>query len=287
MSTSKHHEIPDGVTSFIGKGELPALRIETEFSTAEIYLHGAHVTHFQLKGEAPMLFMSDASDFHLEKPIRGGVPIIFPWFGARDGMAAHGFARLAEWDLQQASVLPNGSIQLNFRMPADDQFEVDFIVTVGRSLGMELIVTNNGSSDFTFETCLHTYFQIGEIEKIKVNGLHGVRYRDQVLGTEFTENEPVIGFNAETDRVYQDTAATVEILDPVLRRTIRIHKSGSKSTVVWNPWILKSQRMPDFGDTEYLKMVCVESGNVRENSTTLAPGERSSLKVELENTPMA
>ena len=55
---------------------------------------------------------------------------------------------------------------------------------------------------------------------------------------------------------------------------IRIAKSGSNSTVVWNPWIDKSIRMPDFGDEEYLQMVCVESGNVGTNKITLPAGGR-------------
>ena len=142
------------------------------------------------------------------------------------------------------------------------------------------------SSDFTFENCLHTYFQIGDIDRIDITGLQGARYLDQLLAAESTETADTIRITGEMDRVYQDTAATVEIHDPALRRTIRVRKSGSKSTVVWNPWIDKSKRMPDFGDDEYLHMVCVESGNVAENAITLAPGERSALKVELDSVPL-
>jgi D-hexose-6-phosphate mutarotase len=286
MDALKNHEIPGRVSIFPGKGGLPAIRVETDWSTAEIYQHGAHVTGFQKKGEAPLLFMSEASAFDPEKPIRGGVPLIFPWFGAREGMAMHGFARLAEWDLLETLAPPDGSVRLHFRLPSEDEFEVDFIVTVGKSLIMELSVTNTGASDFSFETCLHTYFQIAAIDKIHITGLQGTRYRDQVLATELTEESEAIRFSGEVDHVYQNTAATVEIHDPELHRTILVRKSGSKSTVVWNPWIAKSQRMPDFGDDEYLRMVCVESGNVRENAITLAPGERAVLTVELDSVPL-
>jgi D-hexose-6-phosphate mutarotase len=286
MDTLKNHEIPGRVTIFPGKGGLPAIRVETDWSTAEIYQHGAHVTGFQKKGEAPLLFMSEASAFDPEKPIRGGVPLIFPWFGAREGMAMHGFARLAEWDLLETLAPPDGSVRLHFRLPSEDEFEVDFVVTVGKSLIMELSVTNTGASDFSFETCLHTYFQIAAIDKIHITGLQGTRYRDQLLATELTEESEAIRFSGEVDRVYQDTTATVEIHDPALHRTILVRKTGSKSTVVWNPWIAKSQRMPDFGDDEYLRMVCVESGNVRENAITLPPGGRAVLTVELDSVPL-
>jgi glucose-6-phosphate 1-epimerase len=282
MSALKDHEIPGHVTVFNGRGGLPAIRVETSSSIAEIYPHGAHVTGFEKKGETPLLFMSASSEFEAGKPIRGGVPVIFPWFGAREGMPSHGFARLAEWDLISTRLQEDGSVLLHFRLPPDDEFEVDFTVTVGDSLTMDLAVTNTGHSDFTFENCLHTYFRVRSIGRTVITGLKGCRYLDQLLAAEFTESAEFIRILAETDRIYQDTTSTVEIHDSELRRTIRIRKSGSKSTVVWNPWIAKSQRMPDFGDDEYLHMLCVESGNLREHAVTLAPGECSTLKVEVD-----
>ena len=101
------------------------------------------------------------------------------------------------------------------------------------------------------------------------------------------EEADSIRFTAETDRIYQDTAATAEIRDPGLGRSIFVRKSGSMSTVVWNPWIDKAKRMPDFGDDEWPQMVCVESCNVQENAITLAPGERSVLRVEIDSVPLA
>jgi D-hexose-6-phosphate mutarotase len=284
MDHSNHFEIPGRVMLQTGKGGLPLIRVVSDTSTAEIYPLGAHVTHFQRKNEEPLLFMSEASEFEVGKPIRGGVPIVFPWFGGRDGMPAHGFARLAVWDVVTSRVLPDGSVMLHFRLPQDDEFETDFIVTVGDMLTMELTVTNTGSSDFRFESCLHTYFRIGDIHQVEVAGLKGTRYLDTLVSQEFTETEETIRFTGETDRIYQNTTSAVEIHDPVLRRIIHIRKSGSKSTVVWNPWIAKSQRMPDFGDNEYPQMVCVESGNVKENAVVLRPGESSLLKVEIAST---
>ena len=281
MDTSNHIEIPGSVILQTGKGGLPVIHVESASSTAEIHPLGAHVTHFQRKNEEPLLFMSEASWFEVGKPIRGGVPIVFPWFGGRDGMPAHGFARLAVWDIVTSRVLEDGSVMLHFRLPHDDPFETDFIVTVGDTLQMELSVTNTGHSDFRFESCLHTYFRIGDIRQIAVAGLKGTRYLDTLVSEEFTETEEFIRFTGETDRIYQNTSAAVEIHDPVLRRIIHVRKSGSQSTVVWNPWIDKSQRMPDFGDNEYPRMVCVESGNVKENAVVLKPGETSLLKVEI------
>ncbi len=286
MDNRSSHEIPGSVIAFTGQGGLPALRIESAASTAEIHLHGAHVTRFQKTGGEPLLFMSAASEFAPGKAIRGGVPIIFPWFGPREGLPAHGFARTTTWNPTGSEVLPDGSVRLRFRLPSEVSAVVEYTVTVGDSLTLELTVTNTGTADLTFENCLHTYFQVGDIRQTGITGLKGVRYLDKVAGTEPTESEETLRITAETDRVYQDTAATVDIVDPVLRRRIRVRKSGSLSTVVWNPWIDKSARMPDFGDDEYPHMLCVESGNVGPHAITLTPGAASSLVQEISSTPL-
>lgn len=286
MNPLERHDIPGSVTAVSAKGGLPALRVETPDCSALVYQHGAHVALWGPREGPPVLFMSEASDFSPDKPIRGGVPLIFPWFGPRDGAPGHGTARITAWDLTESLLLPGGDVRLRFTLPEHgDSTSVVFVVTLGATLRMELIVSNTGGSPFTFENCLHTYFQIADIHQTEVRGLRGVSYTDQLLSLTRIEEHGAIRFTAETDRVYQNTTATTEIADPVLGRLIRVRKSGSLSTVVWNPWIDKAARMPDFGDDEYLRMLCVESGNIREHAITLAPGESSTLEVEISVSP--
>ncbi len=287
MSDSNHPEIPEAVKFVKGNGGMPKVLIETPWSTAEIYLNGAHVTRFQKKGGAPLLFLSDASEFVTGKPIRGGVPIIFPWFGPREGLPSHGFARTVEWEFTTQTLHTDGSISAHFQLPVIEFFEVEYVVTVGETLTMELKVRNTADRDAVFETCLHTYFQIGSIDTVSITGLSGCGYYDKVLQGDFQEIGDSIKISSEVDRVYSDTTATVEIIDPTLNRKIRVAKSGSQSTVVWNPWIEKSKSMADFGDDEYLQMVCAESGNVGTNKITLPSGQTTSLKVEVSSEPLA
>ena len=77
------HEIPGRVAISNGNGGLTQVIVTSKVSTAEIYLHGAHVAAFQKNGEPPMIFMSAKSHFVAGEAIRGGVPICFPWFGSR------------------------------------------------------------------------------------------------------------------------------------------------------------------------------------------------------------
>lgn len=285
MSDLEQFEIPGHLVLAEGNGGLPKLLVTTPVSTAEIYLHGAHVTGFGKTGEPPLLFMSASSNFATDKAIRGGVPIIFPWFGAREGVPAHGFARTVAWDLKETLLLPDGSVQVRLGMPAVKSYDVEYLVTVGETLTLELRVGNTDKKDVTFETCLHTYFHIGSIDAVSITGLKGISYFDKVKNTDALETADAIRITEETDRVYSDTTGAVDIVDPSLGRTIRVEKSGSQSTVVWNPWIAKAKNMDDFGDDEYPRMVCVESGNIAGNKITLPPCGRATLKVVVSSIP--
>jgi glucose-6-phosphate 1-epimerase len=277
------------VTFLDGQGELPMLEISTRWSTAEIYLLGAHVTQFKKKDEPPLLFLSQCSRFTEGQPIRGGIPVIFPWFGPREGQAQHGFARNKTWDLKELVPAPDGSVSARLRLPhcpeaaAFPPFSVDYVVTVNQSLSLQLIVTNDAKdAEFTFENCLHTYFEVADVTAISIHGLKGVTYLDKVASfMEKAEESDALRIASEVDRIYQNTTDTVEILDPRIGRRIRVEKGCSASTVVWNPWIAKARQMSDFGDEEYEHMICVESGNVASDSITLPPGGSSTLTVKL------
>lgn len=290
----KRFEIPGRLTLLEGNGELLKVEVKTDWSTAEIYLHGAHVTDFQKKGEAPLLFTSQFSRFQKGEPIRGGIPIIFPWFGPREGEPAHGFARLAEWELHEATALPDGGVSLRFSLPETaasatwPAFSANYVVTVTDALTLELIITNAApDQNFSFENCLHTYFAVGDIDAISITGLKGTTFLDKLDNfAPKTETADAIKITSEVDRHFVDTTSTVEILDPKLKRKIRVQKASSASTVVWNPWTTKAQQMPDFGNEEYKQMVCIESGNVAKNKLVLPPGKSSVLKVVLSSSAL-
>jgi D-hexose-6-phosphate mutarotase len=285
----KRFEIPGRVTLLEGNGDLPKIEVTTDSSTAEIYLHGAQVTDFRKKDEPPLLFTSQFSRFGKAQAIRGGVPIIFPWFGPREGEPSHGFARLSDWELHEATALPQGGVTLRFNLPevADSAtwppFTANYVVRVTDALEMELIITNAAADEeFSFENCLHTYLAVGDISGVSVSGLRGATYLNAIDNyAQKTDGGDALRIQGEVDRIYLDTKSAVEVSDPKWQRRIRIDKEGSASTVVWNPWIAKSQQMPDFGNEEYKQMLCVESGNVARNRVVLAPGRSSVLKVRL------
>jgi glucose-6-phosphate 1-epimerase len=279
------NKLPDAVRVEAGWGGLRRLVIGTAQADAEIYLQGAHVTHFQPRGGKPVLFMSAKSWFEPGKPIRGGVPICFPWFGPRqDGKpgAAHGFARLLEWELTAAEQAGNGAVEIGLRLVSDDatrkewdgEFEAEYRVTVGPALGLRLRVRNTSRQPMRIEEALHTYLAVDDVRQVSIEGLAGTVYSDRVGAPhEETEGAAPIRITAETDRIYRNTHAMCVVRDPGWNRRLVVEKTGSDATVVWNPWIAKAKAMPDFGDDEWPSMLCIETCNVREHAVTVAPGQ--------------
>ncbi|HSY20137.1 MAG TPA: D-hexose-6-phosphate mutarotase [Candidatus Acidoferrales bacterium] len=291
----RRHEIPGRVAVVAGNGGLAKIVVTSKASTAEIYPHGAHLTHFQKNGEQPLIFMSRKSYFAPGKPIRGGVPICFPWFGNRDGEPSHGFARIAEWQVVKTAAAPDGTVTVQFALApqpgqaAWNALRTEFTVTVGDTLTMELTANSEAcDGGLEIENCLHTHFQVGDISAVNIDGLEGAHYLDNAAGgngERKTQTENPLLITKETNRLYLDTTGAVEIHDKNFKRTIRMEKSGSNSTVVWNPWT--TQKLPDdFDPAEHQHMVCVESGNVKANKISLAPGDSTTLKVVLSSRPL-
>lgn len=261
-----------------------ALRVTTAFATASIALQGAHVMTWQPVGQAPVIWLSPQAKFAPGKSIRGGVPLCWPWFGphaSEPGYPGHGFARTIPWALVAARKLPDGRVHLEFEPVLDDAARaqwphaatVRYDVTVGQELEVALATTNTGGISFELGQALHTYFEIGDIRQASVAGLAGCTYIDKVAGGQRQRQDGAVSFGGEVDRVYLGSAGCSEIRDPVLGRRLLITSTGSRSTVVWNPWIEKAGKMGDFGPEGYLHMVCVETANAADDVITLAPGE--------------
>lgn len=257
--------------------------IKTQYCAGQFFLLGAHVSAFQPTSQAhPVLFMSADSWFAEGKPIRGGVPICFPWFGTNklDPQApGHGIARLANWSVEKTAVQQDAVlVQLGITLGA---LKLEYVVSFGNLLDMELRITNVSASTQTCEAALHTYFQISEASAVKIRGLESLAYIDALTQKTVEASAAPITFTAETDRVYHGEVGKIVIEDPDWGRRLVLRPRNSRTTVVWNPWIAKSQRMPDFGDLEYHHMCCVETANVGPNQIVLPAAQTQLLAVSI------
>jgi glucose-6-phosphate 1-epimerase len=257
---------------------------------AAMYLQGAHLTHWQPACQDEVLFLSRKSEFAPGEPIRGGIPIAFPWFASdlkRDRIEghpgpSHGFARLQEWTLVEAKheakgfrlKLTLGSTEMS-RAMGFDQFLLSYEVVLGASLECRLTVSNLGNSPFSFEEAFHNYFSVVDVHESTVEGLEDAPYIDKV---DEMKEKPAAGrpiaFTGPTDRVYLDTTTPPTIRDGTQRRDIHIVKTNSRNTVVWNP----GKALADVGEWDWHEMLCVETANVGVNKRTLVPGETFTMR---------
>jgi glucose-6-phosphate 1-epimerase len=239
-----------------------------------VYLQGAHVADWTPRGERPVLFMSSNSRFEKATPIRGGVPIAFPWFGPRsDGKEGplHGFARIVEWDVEGTRIREDGSVEVMLGVGLEP-YALRFRVAFGAVLEMELEVRNTGSETVRFEEALHTYFVVGDIAGVTITGLEGTTCLDKTDGMARKVCGGPIRIAKETDQVHLNTRAACEISDVAWGRTLVVEKSGSDATVVWNPWIEKNRNLADMAPDDWRSMVCIETVNALENAVEMAGG---------------
>lgn len=256
-------------------------KVSTKDCTGSFFLHGAHVASWQPSHtDWPVLFLSQQSYFEPGKPIRGGIPVCFPWFSTHPtdtSAPAHGLARQTNWELRKTQ-LADQVLSVVFELSVDS-FDLRYTVEFGRTLRLTLNIVNCDSQARDCEVALHTYFNMGAIEQVSVEGLENMPFLDQLSKHPCPAEGAAIRFGCETDRIYQGTAETILLHDGQRSRTIAIEAKNSKSTVVWNPWIDKSKRMPDFGDDEYLRMCCIETANIRENRIQLEPRATTTIAV--------
>lgn len=241
---------------------------------AVVNLFGATLQSWVNDG-TEMIFVSKDAVFDNKKAVRGGIPVVFPCFGAWDLGPQHGFARISPWSCPGgATKTAAGDVTATFvlcdnegtrKMWKDNKFEVQYTVTVkSNALITQFCVYNrNDKEAFDFTCLLHTYFSVPDVTKTTISGLGGLQYVDKTDkgATKVEQDEPktVTKF---TDSVYMNACKEHVITNTAGGKSLCITKDNFPDTVVWNPWEEKAKAMSDFGDDQYPNMVCVEAGYV-------------------------
>ena len=285
---------PDNQLSIVaGKGGIPFIEVFNRHASALINLQGAHILSWIPKGEEEVIWLSEDAKLERGKSVRGGVPICWPWFGpheSNENFPAHGFARTTNWQILSTEALESGDTRIIFTTTPQTETAnmwpkdttVQYLVTIGKKLELELITHNNGSTPVTIGQAFHTYFNVGDISKTCLHGLDDTDYLDKTDNFARKVQHGPIDIEGEVDRIYLDTTNACAIDDKVLKRNIIIIKCGSHSTVVWNPWHEVAEKMGDLGKDGYKKMLCVESSNAADDVVSIEPGKAHQLWVQYE-----
>lgn len=274
----------------------PVYVINHPAATARVALHGAHVMEWTPAGQKPVLYLSPDALYAEDKPIRGGVPVCWPWFGGNPANAAlpmHGLARIRAWELVRADE-KDGFVAMLFRLQSSPEtlaqwpheFRCHLGVSIGATLEISLMTENTGTAPFVLTEALHTYLTVGDISRTVVRGLHEAKYLDTVGGANtWHTQEGDIHFDREVDRQFVSTGGAV-VDDPAWGRQLIVDKLGSGTTVVWNPWIEKSKRLSDLPDEAYQGFLCVEAANAGEAAVNVPPGASHVLLTRVSTAPL-
>ena len=167
---------------------------------AAVALQGAHLLAWQPSGEQPVIWLSNNTPFAKGKAIRGGVPICWPWFGPV-AQPSHGFARNQPWSLTAHDEDDNGVI-LTFTLKDNEQtrklWPHAFTLIARFKLGAECEIELESHGDYQATAALHSYFQVGDIDRVSVAGL-GEPYIDKVAGGAEALQEGEVTFVGQTD----------------------------------------------------------------------------------------
>ena len=258
------------VVTMVEYGALPAVRITAaDGAQATVALFGAHLLSWKTANGKERMFVSARSALDGGKPIRGGVPVIFPQFNLRGPGPKHGFARESTWRLT-ASGGDGGESFLQFGLTQDDlapavaaswphafELQLRFILS-GDTLEFDFKVRNSGARELPFALALHTYYDVGHLDATSVSGLQHARYTDHHLNT-LAQDTPALHFTEKQDRLYQaPPSVTLNTADA----TLRLEQQGYTEWVVWNPGADDARAMADLADDEYLRFICIEPARV-------------------------
>lgn len=228
--------------------------------------HTAHLLSWIPDGHEEVLYVSPNAFMEAGKPIRGGVPVCWPWFARREGYPSHGTARTSPWKQLADNKFKYVTNEANLELE---------VIEDKNTLTIKLTTQNTTFKRFDFTQALHTYFKIGDINKVYIKGHDGQKYYDKVTDRDMIQKGPVI-FNGSTDRIYLTSKPSI-LIDPVMKREILVAKEGSGSTVIWNPGAEKSGNIIDFTADGYFSTCCIEAANTRLDPVQLPAQESYEL----------
>ncbi|KPX44572.1 Aldose 1-epimerase family protein [Pseudomonas syringae pv. helianthi] len=282
--------------------ELNCWRIRHGEAELLVAQQGAHILSYQVAGQQPLVWLNEEAVFKQGKPIRAGMPICWPWFGnlernpqsvqamrdSSEPAKAHGEVRALDWQL--LGIGGDGdALLVEFVLPEAEghlpgwphNVALKLSIRLDHALNVSLVSYNCGTEPVTISQALHTYFAISDVRQISIEGLDGLRYIETLENWEEREQSGDLTFAGETDRIYKNTPGVLSIVDPEWQRRIHIRSTGSRSAILWNPWIEKTGTFTDMAADGWQRMVCVETANVLDDVVTLAPDQMHVLGVSI------
>jgi len=255
-------------------------------ATVEVLYYGATVISWKspdVAGGEPLerLFVSSKASLNGSKPVRGGIPVVFPVFGAPElpqfsKLKQHGYARSSTWNFTSVLIDDDSSVSVKLSLGTTPEVKavfdfpvfLEYVVTLAeRELGTDIHVTNQSDKDpLQFQALFHNYIR-APANDVKISPLTGKNYFDKTEATPGARAAPkheqrkAVDVQKFTDSVYEDAGQTYDVTWS--QGGIQIKTEGLKDLVVWNPQETAGKAIGDMEDGGWEKYVCVEPGHVR------------------------
>jgi len=291
--------------------QLQALKIKHPLFSATLLLQGAQLIEFTPSNtENNLLWLSDTVEYKQGKPLRGGIPICWPWFGNLDqnpdviqdqvnqhqrsnkqdvsAVGAHGFARSQCWEIKnihedchfvEVTLILSSNSESKSIWPFE--FELEATFKFSNSVKLTLTTKNTGNSPFSISQALHTYLPTEDITRSYIHNAHNTTYIDALDGWKEKKQIGKVSFSEETDRLYFFDNDNYSLRLETPNQSLSINNENSKSAVIWNPWSEKSKRLSQFDPQDFHHMLCIETANVLTNIKKINAGENTQISVEL------
>ena len=274
----------------------PVLHITHPSAEAKLALHGAHLISWTPEGEKPVIYTSPAAVFQNGKAIRGGIPLCWPWFNAHPTdpeKPSHGVARTNVWQLDSIKETEE-KVSLIFSLPDSKSlqelvghpFKLILKLDIGKELRVHMMTENTGPEPIWIGGAIHSYFSVSNAHEVSLEGLDSIEFIDTTGEETIQTQNGAVTISGEVDSIYVETSDTVVLKDPKWNRQINIGKSGSATTVIWNPGPENAQKLSDLPDDGYLDFVCVEAANARRDIYSLDPGQLHCLVQTVSVSPL-
>ncbi len=251
----------------------------------KIALFGATLVSYHPVNEKHDVFwLGDFNKFDHLQAIRGGIPICWPRFAAEklnDRLPRHGIARISDWKLLKAAADAN-KIEAEFVLIPDEKYKINatarLLIKMTDKLEYTLETTNDSDEPFSFSEALHCYFNVSSVDNILIKGLKGHEYKNSLDGQRYVLNDD-LKICGEFDSIFMNQTNPIEIVDEGYGRIITLEKSGSQTTVVWNP----AKDLNEMSEGQHKTFVCVEPSNVGDFAVCLLPHatHRITFKVQV------
>ncbi len=252
--------------------------VTTPHATAAISIFGGQVLSYRPTEADDVLWVSPLAATP-PTPIRGGIPICWPYFGKENqtgDVPSHGYARTATWQVVDTDILADDVTQLRLAPLGLERLtlRLELTVRVGATLEIGVRTTNLSDEPAILTEALHNYLRVSDATDVHVEGLSGKSYEDKFddLQVKTQDGDWRLPDDVpRSDRLYPDAGGTYRLVDPGFGRTIRVTGDRARTAVVWNPGADVASDMADVGP-HWREFVCVETANAGPDLITVAAG---------------